>query len=400
MTNHYKEGVERVMAARRVVDLPGASLWQRYKQIGAERLPLQTVLIIPFASSDWMWRTGFAGSIISMLSFITATVALYLFSRKLYEIEEEPCDKNLPAISLAVFALNPSALFMQATPMPEMLKIAALVLAAYLLMLWAGDQTRKRLLTSAIAMALATLAAYEAWLVALFAIVTVALASEGEKQIRKKTIATFAAIVFAGPIFWLLHNWAVRGRAFNFLSEASESSEGVGWSKILAGNLLFDFFWMALAVAIIAGPFLLLLAASGFARLIIHKRRNLLELAPSFLLIVPFFFHVAGLFRGDIEIFPLAALPLVNVRYGLIHLPAIALFAPAAIMIFNGKARRAALMVGCAIIAAQYIYLISDGFSQLEVHQEGYRNRINSGATKQIEEFRAGVEPAHRLISE
>src|SRR3989442_6332786 len=84
MTNLYGDGVAHVNIARKVVDSPDASLWRRYIQIGSPWLPLQTVLMLPLVSNDWLWRTAAAGSLVSMFSFVIAAVSLYLLARELF----------------------------------------------------------------------------------------------------------------------------------------------------------------------------------------------------------------------------------------------------------------------------------------------------------------------------
>src|SRR5215216_3036730 len=177
MTNLYGDGVAHVNIARKVVDSPDESLWQRYIQIGSPWLPLQTVLMLPLVANDWMWRTGFAGSIVSMISFVVGAVALYLLARNLYGKEGRPYKETLPAIAAAIFLFNPSAVYMQATPMTEMVFIATFVLAVYLLQRWVTEQTSGRLVVAGIAMTIATLARYEAWPVAALAAVIVPLVS-------------------------------------------------------------------------------------------------------------------------------------------------------------------------------------------------------------------------------
>jgi len=54
MTNHYGDGVAHANIARKVVDSPDDSLWQRYIQIGTPWIPLQTVLMLPLVANDWM----------------------------------------------------------------------------------------------------------------------------------------------------------------------------------------------------------------------------------------------------------------------------------------------------------------------------------------------------------
>ena len=96
MTNHYGDGVAHVNIARKVVDSPDDSLWQRYIQIGTPWLPLQTVLMLPLVANDFLWRTGVAGSIVSMISFVVAAVALYLLAKIFYRNEDERLKEILP----------------------------------------------------------------------------------------------------------------------------------------------------------------------------------------------------------------------------------------------------------------------------------------------------------------
>ncbi|MGA9772689.1 MAG: hypothetical protein WBV94_26905 [Blastocatellia bacterium] len=385
MTNHYGDGVAHVNIARKVVDSPDDSLWQRYIQIGTPWLPLQTVLMLPLVANDFLWRTGVAGSIVSMISFVVAAVALYLLAKIFYRDEDERLKEILPLICVAIFLLNPSALYMQSTPMTESVFMGALASAVYLLQHWATDQTSKRLIFAALAMACATLARYEAWPVAILSVLIVALASESGLKAKIKSIALFAGIVAAGPVYWLWHNWAIYGNAVEFLS-GPHSARGIflenearlGWSKIFIGHIAVDVLLIVVTAAVCIGPFMILLAAAGLSRFLIVKRRTLILYSPALLLLVPFCFHVLSLYRGEIQIFPLSAFGLHNVRYGLPHLLAVALFAPVSILFFKGKARRWATVAVCSMIALQYGYLISEGPSQIAIYQEGYRNGVNA----------------------
>src|SRR6266849_5340539 len=97
MTNVYGDGIAHVNIARKVVDSPDDSLWQRYIQIGSPWLPLQTVAMLPLVVNDWMWRTGVAGSIVSMISFVIAALSLYLLARSFYRKEDWGWSEGLPA---------------------------------------------------------------------------------------------------------------------------------------------------------------------------------------------------------------------------------------------------------------------------------------------------------------
>ena len=394
MTNLYGDGVAHVNIARKVVDSPDGSLWQRYIQIGSPWLPLQTVLMLPLVSNDWMWRTGLAGSIVSMISYVVAALSLYLLARNFYRNEDEQYRELFPAMTAAIFLLNPSAIYMQSTPMTETVFMATLASAIYLLQRWVTDQTKRRLAIAALAMTIATLARYEAWPVAALSVVIVILVSRGDTKARARNGALFTAIVMAGPVYWLWHNWAIYGNALEFLTGPYsarglylQNQANLGWAKIFVGHLFIDVLMIIVTAAVCAGPFVLMLGAVGFITLIIARRKSLPEYAPVILLAVPFFFHVLSLYRGEIQIFPLSAFGLHNVRYGLPHLLAVALFAPASILFFKSESRRWALIAFCVIVAAQYSYLISEGPSQLAVYQEAYRNGVNARPARERREF-------------
>ncbi|HXU08998.1 MAG TPA: hypothetical protein VN743_08365 [Blastocatellia bacterium] len=390
MTNVYGDGVAHVNIARKVVDSPDDSLWQRYMQIGSPWLPLQTVLMLPLVANDWLWRTGAAGSFVSMLSFIIATLSLYLLAKSFYRKEDGRWRELLPLMSVAVFAINPSVLYLQSTPMSEVLFMAALVTSVYLLQHWVSGPSRRRLAIAALAMTVATLTRYEAWPVASLSIIIVALASIGDRKSRIKNVTLYASVIAIGPLYWLWHNWAIYGNALEFLT-GPNSARGIyvqnrinfAWSKMFVGNAALDLLTMAAAVAVCVGPFVLLLSGAGFFRWLIAERRWLVTTSPAFLLIVTFLFHVWSIYRGEIQVFPLSAFGLLNVRYGLPHVLAVALFAPSAVLLFKTASRRRIYAGIFMIVAVQYVYLISEGPAQLAMYQEGLRNGVNARAGRE-----------------
>lgn len=389
MTNVYGDGVAHANIARKVVDSVDDSLWQRYIQIGTPWLPLQTVLMLPLVSNDWMWRTGAAGSFVSMIFYVITALSLYKLGGLVYRDEEQRFRKPMPAITCAIFLLNPSALYMQATPMTELVFMGAVAAAVFFLQRWAMDQTLRRLIIAAVTMTVATLSRYEAWPIAALSVLIVAIISKGNLFEKLKLTTIFGLIVMIGPLYWLWHNWAIFGNAFEFLT-GPHSARGIflqnqanlGWSKIFVGNAMLDVLLMSATVAVIVGPLLMILAAAGFFRLIFMRRKAGIVYLPSLLLLAPFFFHTASLYRGEIQIFPLSAFGLLNVRYGLPHLLAAALFAPAIIPALHRLKISAPLIVSL-IVALQYWFLIGEGPSQMAIYQEGFRNGINSRPSRE-----------------
>jgi hypothetical protein len=382
-------------------------VWQRYIQIGSPWLPLQTVLMLPLVANDWMWRTGAAGSAISMVSLVVAAILLYLLAERFYRNQEGSWKRALPSMSVAIFLFNPSVLYMQSTPMTELLFIAALLMAAYSLQRWLNDQTAKLLVLAALAMTLTTLARYEAWPVAALSVPLVAFSKFGGWAAKIKSCALYSTLVAAGPVYWLWHNWAIYGNAFEFLT-GPNSARGIylqnranlGWSAIFVGHAALGVLTIATAVAVCAGPFVLLLGGVGFIKSLLTRRVALFKQWPVLLLAVPFVFHIFSLYRGEIQVFPLSAFGLHNVRYGLPHLLAVALFAPAVVLFFKGRARRWAIVGVCVVVAAQYCDLISEGPSQLAVYQEGYRNGVNARPARERAQVASFLiaNPPDRLV--
>lgn len=390
MTNNYGDGVAHVNIARKIVDSPDDSFWQRYMQIGSPWLPLQTVAMLPLVWNDSFWRTGAAGSIVSMVSFIVAAMMIFLLARRYYRTHEEGRFAIMPMIATGIFVFNPSVLYMQSTPMTELVFIAAFASSVYALQRWNDDQGRGRLAVAGSVMALACLARYEAWPAAAIAVAIVAFCAEGSFSRRITSAAIYGLIAATGPLYWLWHNWAIYGDAFEFLTGPSsarglylQNRANLGWSQVFVGNLPLDLGLMAAAIAVCAGPLVLLAATIGLAR-VLRSYRRFSEYAPALLAGVPFLFHVWSLYRGEIQVFPFSVVGLLNVRYGLPHLLAVALLIPAAALFFRISWRRGATLAICGLVAFQYWWLLSDGANQLAVFQEGYRNGVNSRQAREL----------------
>ncbi|HKY04472.1 MAG TPA: hypothetical protein VJQ56_06265, partial [Blastocatellia bacterium] len=353
---------------------------------------LQTILIVPLAANDWMWRTAVAGSLVSMLAFVVAALALYHHARRLYNVESDAYRKGLPLITAAVFILNPSALYMQTTPMSELVFMGAVACAAFLLQRWVDEPSLERLIQSAAGMTVATLARYEAWPVAAVSGLIVLTAGSGDLTSRLKSATVYSLIVSVGPVYWLWHNWAIYGNPVEFLTGPNsargiylQNEAALGWAKIFVGNFWLDLLLLLITVAVCAGPLVLMAALAGLGKITITRRRGLLRYSPAYLLVVPFIFHLFSLYRGEIQIFPFSAFGILNIRYGLPHLLPVALFAPASALLLKRAGARLSLALVCAVVAAQYFLLISEGPRQLAIYQEGFRNGVNARSVRERE---------------
>jgi hypothetical protein len=206
-----------------------------------------------------------------------------------------------------------------------------------------------------------------------------------------KDTALYSAIVSIGPLYWFWHNWAIFGNPFEFLTGPysarglfSQNRATLGWSTIFVGHPMLDITLMLVAVAVCVGPLVILLSAAGVAALAARRRAQLLNEGMLALLAVPFVFHIVSLNRGEIQVFPVSAFGLLNVRYGLPALLPVALFLPAVVTVH--KPSRLGLHVGLilATIALQYGWLLSGGPSGLDVYQEAFRNGVNSSTARDL----------------
>lgn len=394
MTNLYGDGIAHLNIARKVVDSPDRSLWQRYIQIGSPWLPLQTVLLIPLVANDFLWRSGLAGSILSMVCFVISAATIYLLARDIYRAKETPKTKTLPLLAAAIFIFNPSVVYFQSTPMTELVFMASLLVAVFFFKRWLDNQTNARLVAAGVAMTVATLARYEAWPVAAASVVLVGLMQRGEFSTRIKSAIIYGTLTAVGPVYWLWHNWAIYKKPFEFLTGPNsargiylQNSTNLGWAKIFVDNGLLDVALMLITVAVCVGIVTLVLGAIGYVRLLLLRIKHdfhetIAALIPVGLLCIPFIFHVLSVYRGEIQIFPLSAFGLLNVRYGLPALMPLSLMIPACVI--STRFPKTALLIVGGLIALQYGWLISGGFSDLPVYQEGLRNGVYSTSALEI----------------
>ena len=121
--SHY-DARGHLVVARRIVD----SLTPGWQQIGAVWLPLPHLLNAIPVQIDALYRTGASAVVISIAAFALATGALAWLVLAITD------SAWAAAAGAATFALNPSVLYLQATPMTEPLLLGLSVLSVSLLM--------------------------------------------------------------------------------------------------------------------------------------------------------------------------------------------------------------------------------------------------------------------------
>jgi hypothetical protein len=121
--SHY-DARGHLVVARRIVD----SLTPGWQQVGAVWLPLPHLLNAIPVQVDALYRTGASAVVISIAAFALATSALAWLILAITD------SAWAAAAGAATFALNPSVLYLQATPLTEPLLLGLSVLSVSLLM--------------------------------------------------------------------------------------------------------------------------------------------------------------------------------------------------------------------------------------------------------------------------
>ncbi len=198
---YYGDAEAHLNIARRILDsrTPGP------EQLGTVWLPLPHLALIPFVMhGDW-WRTGVAGIIPSAICFVLAGTFLFAAVRRAYG------SASAALAAALIFALNPNILFLQSTPMTEMLFAASMAALVWSILWFRDSQSILALLVAAAASNAASLTRYEGWFLIPFATICFLIVA------RRKWIALiFAALAAFGPLAWLAHNRFYYGNALEF----------------------------------------------------------------------------------------------------------------------------------------------------------------------------------------
>ncbi|HLW02769.1 MAG TPA: glycosyltransferase [Ktedonobacterales bacterium] len=373
----YGDAYSHMLIARRIFDnaTPGLA------QLGGVWLPLPHLLIVPFVWNDTLWRTGAAGSIPAMTCYVIATVYLFLSARRL--------TYNSPAsfVGALVFIVNPNILYLQTTPLSELILIATLVSASYYFIAWAQDDQPKQLVWAAAAAFLAALARYDGWLlfVAMFSLIALIGWRKHHpwKRIEGNLLVfgTFGGFAIA---LWFLWCGVIFGNPLYF--QNGPFSSQAQQQALLQAHILYTYhnLWQSARYYVIAsaetvGPILFVL---GFIGVVVFAFRQRLSpgMLASLTFLVPFAFYVLSLYGGQAALYVPGAVPanaphaFYNARYGSEAVAPVALFV--ATLVSYGvtllPAWRAFMQVAVVIATvAQMIFTASGGIIALQDGQVG-----------------------------
>lgn len=323
----YKDAVSHMMIARRVIfsRTPGLG------QLGTVWPPLSHLLMLPFVWIEPLYRSGLAGAIPSMAFYIIATIYIFRAARLLFS------SALAGWVAAAVFGLNPNILYLQSTPMTELVLLGSVIVGLFYLFRWIEAERPLDLVYCAGAFAAGTLVRYDAWALSLAELAVVGLLvwlRHGVKA-AEGAIWMYGAMAYAGCVMWFLYTWALFGDPMYSVSGPYSSSYQ---QQVLKSQGLLPAYhnvglavreYLQAGVDLVGWP-LLALGVIGTIAVLLRYRfaPRMLGLYAVWSLVA---FNVLALFLGFTnietpEVHTYNGVQFANVRYGIMVLPAVALF--------------------------------------------------------------------------
>jgi hypothetical protein len=377
----YGDAVAHIHIARRVFD----SITPGPLRLGTVWLPLPHVLMMPFLLSDWMWRTGVGGSIVSMLAYVAGTVGIFRLLRS-------RTSAAAGWFGAAVYALNPNLIYLQATAMTESLYVSLFVWAIVFLNETVHpakpedtSQRARSLERAAILLAAAMLTRYDGWwltgcvLAAAFVVLIYILLKRWQTAqdffpgIQHRTLRpalrNSVMLLAAIATLWLAYNHREYGNSLEFANGPYSAQAIVkrtappSWHHPGENSPRVAALYFLKAVKLNLGSghwqsLLLLAAVYGLGIACASPHFFLAWL----LLWLPLPFYILSIAYGHVPLYVPVWWPFANynVRYGVELLPAVAVFGALSFATLRRRSshfvwRAALAAVAAAVLAGSYI---------------------------------------------
>ena len=321
----YNDARSHLDIGRRVVEglNPGAA------QLGSVWLPLTHILMAVGIWNGWMWHSGLAGAIWSMLAFVGTGVLISLF------LKELGVGVLGRMTGIAIFAANINILYLQSTAMTELMLIGTMTAGCYYFLLWYKRGNIVYLVQSAFWIMLSTLVRYDGWF--LFFLATMLIIghiwrTKGYKM-TEGVVVLFCTLAGLGVVLWFLWNALIFKDplyfAFGPYSAHSQQLQLEG-----AGVLPTKGHWFPsakvyfYAMAYNVGAFTMILGFLGALALWLNKKVSSGVRIASVLLMAPLLFNILALYLGHSVLYiqGLSGDTWFNVRYGIMMIPSFAIF--------------------------------------------------------------------------
>ncbi len=321
----YNDARSHLNISRRVVEgiKPG------FAQIGSVWLPLPHLLMVLTVWNDFFWHSGLSGAIISMLSFVGTGILIFKFLEKLH------VGKFAMLFSILVWCMNLNVLYLQSTAMTELLLLFLMTAGAYYFYFWSKDKDMINIIKSATFIMLSTLVRYDGWFLfaTIFFILGIIVFRKRNIKETEGVLVMFSTLAGFGIFLWLLWNLVIFKDplyfAFGPFSAHSQQSQIEAAGELVTkGKLFLSIKYYVYAVFYNTYTFVTIIGLLGFILLLLSKKIKVDVKLSLMALASPFVFNVLALYLGHSVLFvpPLSGSSLFNVRYGIMLMPAVAVF--------------------------------------------------------------------------
>ena len=288
---YFGDSASHLVKAREFIDSQHPGL----KNISTVWLPLPHILLFPFAMVDALFYTGIAAPVIGIPMLVLTALLLHGI------VDHLTGSKTIALLGALVYGLNPNIIYMALTPMSETASWLFTAAGGYAITRWVTTEKSRWLFLTSVAVVLATLCRYEAWLLAPFVALLgvtkdLAIARKGNRKEAMRAF-WFGALSFAGILLWLVWNRVGFGDPFMFAHEtyAAGVREPAGSQPVILIGIV------ARALLNIYGPVLLLLCMAA----VVCAPRALLEYKTGIVLLfflMPTLFILAALAGGYVQV--------------------------------------------------------------------------------------------------
>lgn len=351
----YNDARSHLDIGRRVVEglKPGMA------QLGSVWLPLPHAVMIPTIWNDWMWHSGLAGAIVSMISYVVTCFVIYLYLKKI------KIGLFARVIGVVIFGSNLNILYLQSTAMTELLLIALTTIASYSLLNYFLNNKIVDLVKAAFWIMLSTLTRYDGWLLLGLSagLITGRVYLQKGYKAAEGVFLMFCTLAGLGVILWLLWNQLIFKDFLYFALgpySARSQQKQLEEAGVLAtkSNIIFSIKTYTYALVYNIGLLPTVLAVVGAIVAFFDKRFSGLKLA-FVALFSPLIFNILALYLGHSVLFVqgISGDTWFNVRYGIMLMPTVAIFA--AILIDKAVKLRS-VFVGAMVLVMFFSYVNAD----------------------------------------
>lgn len=325
----YGDAYAHMLIARRLFD----NITPGFAQLGGIWLPLPHLAMVPFIWNRYLWETGLAGSLVSMLCYLIATIYLFLAARRLTR------SSLASFVGALVFVLNPNILYLQTTPLSELVLLATMAASCYYFLAWAQADQPKYLILAAGATFLATLARYDGWalFLALLVLIPVIEWLKRSPWVRAEGyMVIFGSLGGLGIVLWFVWCGIIFGDPLYF--QRGPFSAQAQQRELINAHLLYTYHDLAQAIRYYVidcidtlGPILCVLLILAVVTFVVQRRITPETLA-ALAFLVPIPYYMFSLYSGQASLYLPEAVPgyspyqIFNARYGVMVVPAVALF--------------------------------------------------------------------------